>query len=81
MNREELIETLLKQDLNKFRYSVFVKFNEKNELEYAYCECESKPEGYETRLFDIGGNPDIKYTYNFLYYEIIMRTRDVLFLM
>lgn len=80
MKKKQLIKSLLEQDLNRFRYSVFVKFNEENELEFAFCECGSKPSDYEIRLFDIGGNQDTRYTYNFLYYKIIIRTRDILFL-
>ena len=80
MSKEELIKELLQHELNQFRYSVFAKFNEENELEFAFCLNGSKPAGYEIRLFDIGGDPDTRYTYNFLYYKIIIRTRNILFL-
>lgn len=70
MNREELIKTLLKNDLNKFRYSVFVKYNEENELVYALCLSGSKPADYEIHLCDIGGNPEVQYTYDYIDFVI-----------
>jgi len=66
MNREELIKTLLKNDLNKFRYSVWATYNDNGNLVYALCLAGEKPVGYDINLLKIGGNPDVQYTYDYI---------------
>lgn len=70
MNREELIKTLLKNDLNKFRFSVWATYNDNGNLVYALSLAGEKPLGYEIHLFDIGGNSEIKYMYDYIDFVI-----------
>ena len=65
MNREQLIKSLLEQDLNQFRFSVWATYND-NDLVYALSLAGEKPLGYDIHLCDIGGNPDTKYTYDYI---------------
>jgi len=70
MNKEQLIKTLLKNDLNQFRFSVWATFNDNRELEYALCLKGEKPYGYDIPLCSIGGNPDSEYSYEYIEYWI-----------
>lgn len=70
MNREQLIKSLLEQDLNQFRFSVWVTYNSDDELEYALCLKGEKPLGYEIHLCDVGGAPCVEYNYEYLEFVI-----------
>ena len=70
MNKEQLIKELLQHELNLFRFSVWATYNEEGDLIYTFCEFGSKPLCYEIHLFDIGGNPDIQYTYDYIDFVI-----------
>ena len=70
MSKDELIKELLQHELNQFRFSVWVTYNNEDDLEFAFCECGSKPQGYKIHLCDIGGNPDIEYTYDYIDFVI-----------
>ena len=70
MKREQLIKSLLEQDLNQFRFSVWATFNQEDELEYAYCLRGSMPQGYKIHLCDVGGNPDTEYTCDYIDFVI-----------
>lgn len=71
MNREELIKTLLEQDLNEFCFRVWAKFNNEGDLEYAISLNGEKPYGYDINLLKIGGNPDYEYSYDSIEYDLI----------
>ena len=66
MSKDELIKELLQHELNQFRFSVWVTYNDDGGLEYALCLSGSKPEGYDIHLCDIGGNSDTKYIYDYI---------------
>jgi len=66
MSKDELIKELLQHELNQFRFSVWATYNDNDDLVYAICLSGSKPQGYKIHLCDIGGNPDIEYTYNYI---------------
>jgi hypothetical protein len=66
MNKEELIKTLLEQDLNEFCFRVWAKFNNEGDLEYAIALNGEKPYGYDINLCKVGGNPDTEYTYEYI---------------
>ena len=66
MSKDELIKELLQHELNQFRYSIWATYNNEDDLEFAFCECGSKLSDFVIHLFDIGGNPDIKYTYDYI---------------
>ena len=70
MSKEELIKELLQHELNLFRFSVWATYNNEDDLEFAFCECGSKPQGYKIHLCDIGGNLDIEYTYDYIDFVI-----------
>ena len=70
MSKDELIKELLQHELNQFRFSVWVTYNDNDDLVYALCLSGSKPVGYDIHLFDIGGNPDIQYTYDYIDFVI-----------
>lgn len=69
MKKEELIKALLEQDLNLFRFSVWATY-EQDDLEFAFCDCGSKPAFYQIHLFDIGGSPFLEYTYDYIDFVI-----------
>ena len=70
MNREELIKTLLKNDLNQFCFNVWARYNEAGDLEYALCLAGEKPVGYDINLCKVGGIPDTEYNYEYLEFVI-----------
>ena len=69
MNKRELINSLLENDLNKFRFSIWATYEQEG-LEFAFCEKCSKPQGYEIYLCDIGGAPCVDYTYEYIDFVI-----------
>ena len=70
MKRKELIKSLLEQDLNQFRFSVWVTYNNEDDLEYALCLKGEKPYGYEIHLCDVGGSPLVEYNYDYIDFVI-----------
>lgn len=70
MSKDELIKELLQHELNKFRFSIWVTYNNEDDLEYALCLKGEKPYCYNIHLCDIGGNPDIEYTYDYIDFVI-----------
>ena len=70
MNKDELIKTLLENDLSQFRFSVWARYDEEKNLEYALSLAGEKPYGYDIHLCRIGGNPDIQYTYDYIDFVI-----------
>jgi len=65
MNKKELINSLLKNDLNKYQFSVYATFTD-DEIKYSYCLKGSKPQGYEHHLIDLGGVPCLPYTFDLI---------------
>ena len=70
MSKDELIKELLQHELNQFRFSVWATYNDSGDLVYALSLAGEKPAGYEIHLCDIGGNPDTKYTYDYIDFMI-----------
>jgi len=66
MSKEELIKTLLEQDLNEFCFRVWARYNESGDMEYAITLNGEKPYGHDINLCKIGGNPDIEYIYDYI---------------
>lgn len=61
MKKRELINSLLENDLNKYRFSVYATFTN-DEIKYSYSLKGSKPQGSEMHLCNIGGISDAIYT-------------------
>ena len=70
MSKDELIKELLQHELNAFRFSVWATYNNEDDLEFAFCECGSKPQGYKIHLCNIGGSSCIDYNYEYLEFVI-----------
>ena len=70
MSKDELIKELLQHELNQFRFSIWVTYNNEDDLEFDFCECGSKPQGYKIYLCDVGGAPCVDYNYEYLEFVI-----------
>lgn len=71
MKKEELINTLLENNLNQFCFNVFVRHNEIGELEYSITRGTRETcTGYEHLMY-IGGILDFDYTYESIEYSLV----------